>query len=241
MYAHRDTDDLRTKLEQCKHHEGRRLIVTDALFSMDGHLAPLQALRELANEFRADLMVDEAHSLGVLGPKGRGACAASGVKADVLIGTLGKAFGVCGAFAAASHSIIDLMKNRARSYVFSTAPPPALAETILVSIGLVREADDRRTQLLQHASRLRTGLTEKGFAVPPIDGAIVPLILHTPERTMRASELLLREGVYARGIRPPTVPTNTARLRLVPIATHTEAEIEDALQLIITAAEKVAS
>ena len=241
VYAHRDTDDLRTKLEQCKHHEGRRLIVTDALFSMDGHLAPLQALRELANEFRADLMVDEAHSLGVLGPKGRGACAASGVKADVLIGTLGKAFGVCGAFAAASHSIIDLMKNRARSYVFSTAPPPALAETILVSIGLVREADDRRTQLLQHASRLRTGLTEKGFAVPPIDGAIVPLILHTPERTMRASELLLREGVYARGIRPPTVPTNTARLRLVPIATHTEAEIEDALQLIITAAEKVAS
>lgn len=241
VYQHRNTDDLRTKLAETQSHAGRRLIVTDALFSMDGHLAPLRTLSEIANEFGADLMVDEAHSLGVLGPQGAGACAANNVRPDILIGTLGKAFGVCGAFAAASQPVVELLRNRARSYVFSTAAPPALAETIRVSIELVRQADERRARLLQHASRLRQGLTEEGFAVPDVDGAIVPLILNTSERTMQASKLLLRDGVYARGIRPPTVPTNTARLRLVPIATHTEAEIEEALQLIISTAKKVMS
>ena len=234
VYRHRDIEHLRSLLTANAELPGRRLIVTDALFSMDGHLAPLRELRELADEFEADLMVDEAHSIGVLGPQGRGACAAVGVRPEIQIGTLGKAFGVCGAYAAASESIIHWLKNRARSYVFSTAPPPALAETIRVSLGLVMDADERRHKLLSNARRLRDGMLEAGLEVPPIDAAIVPLMLGSAERTMQASQALLERGIYARGIRPPTVPEGTARLRLVPIATHTDVEVERALEAVIS-------
>ena len=229
VFPHRDLDALRTLLLQDSHADQRRLIVTDALFSMEGHLAPLAELRALADELDAALIVDEAHSLGVLGPQGRGACAACGISPDLLIGTLGKAFGVSGSFVATDTASTQLLKNRARSYVFSTAPPPALAAAIRASLSLVRGADDRRATLKRHVDRLRAGLLALGFDLPPTDGAILPILIGDPAKTMRASARLLDDGVYARGIRPPTVAVGTSRIRLVPMSTHTDQDIDTVL------------
>ena len=228
VYPHRDLDRLEALL-RARRHEGRRAwIVTDALFSMDGDLAPLAALRALADAYDAGLFVDEAHSLGVC--SGSGACADARVVPDALVGTLGKAFGLAGAFVAGSAALRTLLENRARSYVFSTAPPPALAEAILVAADLVEQADERRATARAHADRLRDELGRQGWEVPPGDGPIVPVPLGTPGGAMRASSRLLERGYFVRGIRPPTVPAGTSRLRIVPTAIHTEPEIDGLLE-----------
>ncbi|MFK7986265.1 MAG: aminotransferase class I/II-fold pyridoxal phosphate-dependent enzyme [Sandaracinaceae bacterium] len=222
VYPHNDLGALRTALEA--HASGRAWIVTDAVFSMDGDRADLRALRSLADEFDAALYVDEAHSLGVI--SAAGACSSSQIAPDVLIGTLGKAFGVSGAFVAGSHALRTLLENRARSYVFSTAPPPALAEAILIATDLVAEADERRATVLRHADRLRTGLRAAGWTVPESDTQIVPVLVGAAEETMRLSSHLLDAGYFVRGIRPPTVQPGTSRLRVVPTALHTDSEVD---------------
>ena len=230
VFPHRDLEALGRILTAEAKPNQRRFIVTDALFSMDGHMADLRGLRAIADDHDAALIVDEAHSLGTHGPEGRGACAASGTHADILVGTLGKAFGVSGAFVAADEPTCGLIRNRARSYIFSTAPPPALAAAIRASLSLVQAADDRRARLKEHTLRLRHGLVDLGFDLPATDGAILPIIIGDAEKTMRASARLLRSGVYARGIRPPTVAPGTSRIRIVPMATHRDEDITRALQ-----------
>ncbi len=225
VYPHRDADALDEMLRRHRASARRAFVVTDALFSMDGVRAPLARLRALCDAHDAWLVVDEAHALGVLGPSGRGLSAEAGAPPDVLVGTLGKAFGVAGAFVAGSSSLRRLLENRARSYVFSTAPPPALARAVLRATDLVEGADDRRARLHAHAARLRFALAERGWDARGEGVSIVPVVLGDPERTMRASSALLAEGVFAHGVRPPTVPAGTSRIRVVPTAAHDEAHI----------------
>lgn len=230
VYPHRDLDRLREMLARHRASARRALIVTDSLFSMDGVTAPVEGLSALASEFEAGLMVDEAHALGVLGPHGAGVCAAADVTPDVLIGTLGKSFGVAGAFVAGSRELTSLIRNRARSFVFSTAPPPMVARAAIAALQRVREADEARATLLGHAERLRVALARLGFDVQPGDTQIVPVLIGGNDRTMQLSAELLHRGVFVQGIRPPTVAEGTARLRLTPMATHRSAHIERAIE-----------
>lgn len=230
VYRHSDPDDLE-RLLRAHRAEGRRaLVVSDAVFSMDGDLAPLAELRALADRYQADLVVDEAHALGVLGPRGQGACAALGVRADVRIGTLGKSFGAAGAFTVGSAAVVALLRNRARSYVFSTAPVPLLGRVAVAAADLVEAADARREALRRHGKRLRAGLREQGYEVPDGETPIVPVLVGDARETMSLSAALFERGVFAQGIRPPTVPQGTSRIRLVPMATHTDAHVTQALE-----------
>ncbi len=229
VYAHRSPGDLKSLLEQHRGRARRALVVTDSLFSMDGVTAPLQEIASLADAFDAGLLVDEAHALGVLGPNGRGLAAATGVKPDLVIGTLGKSFGVAGAFVAASEPAVALIRNRARSFVYSTAPPPMLARAAIAALALVRDAADARRALLDHAATLRAGLRDLGFDVPDGESQILPVLIGDNDRTMRLSAELLDGGVFVQGIRPPTVARGTARLRLTPMATHRPEQIARAI------------
>lgn len=224
-FRHRDTEHLAELLQSHRPAHRRALICSDALFSMDGDEARLHPLRALADEHDALLFVDEAHALGVLGPEGRGLCAEAGLEPDILVGTLGKALGLAGAFVASSPAAIRLLENRARSFVFSTATPPFLARTLLTAIELCRTADEARATLLANARTLRGDLAELGFCVPPGRSPIVPVVIGDDAATMALSERLLDAGVFVHGIRPPTVPPGTSRLRLTLMATHTDADL----------------
>lgn len=233
VYRHRDSQHLETLLKQHRQTAPQKnkvaLVVTDALFSMDGDYADLHALRELCDRYDAALMVDEAHSIGIRGPQGGGYCAELGIKPDILVGTLGKAFGLSGAFVAGPAQTVQLVENRARSYVFSTAPPPALAAATLKAVELVRKADEARETLRLRSKMLREGLCELGFAALPTDSPIVPVMIGDAARAMAISAALLEQGAFVHGIRPPTVAPGTSRLRVTTMATHTEAHIQQAL------------
>jgi 8-amino-7-oxononanoate synthase len=230
IYRHCDPQHLAELLESHRTQAGAALILTESVFSMDGDFAPLRALRELSDQYQCGLMVDEAHAIGVLGPQGRGLCAHDSVRPDLLVGTLGKAFGAAGAFVAGAPDVIRWVENRARSYIFSTAPSPSLAAAALAATDLVEAADERRATVLQHAKRLRLGLQELGYDVTAGETPVVPVIIGAPQAAMQLSARLLEHGVFVHGIRPPTVPAGTSRLRVTPMATHTPAHIERALQ-----------
>lgn len=229
VYPHADTRALDALLRAHRHEGATALIVTDAVFSMDGDTTDLKALARVASRWDAGLLVDEAHALGVVGPGGRGFAAACGVHPDLVVGTFGKAFGLAGAFAAGPAELIAVIANRARSYVFSTAMLPALAAAIPSSIELVRGADDARARLELASATLRQELSALGFQIPPGRSAIVPMLLGAPERAMQFSTRLFDLDVFVHGIRPPTVPIGTSRLRIVPTAAHTEAHLERVL------------
>jgi len=236
IYRHRDSEHLESLLRTHRASAGRALIVTDSLFSMDGVTAPLRELAGLARSHEAGLLVDEAHALGVFGPEGSGLCAATEVEPDVLMGTLGKSFGGAGAFVGATEEIVSLVRNKARSYVYSTAPPPSVARAALAALSLVRRASEARATLLRHSSRLRTELRSLGYEVPHGESQILPVIIGDNDRTMRLSVGLLDEGIFVQGIRPPTVPRETARLRLTPMATHRPEQIDRAIEAFATLA-----
>ena len=239
VYPHRDIDALERLLAEHRPLARAALIVSDGVFSMDGDIAPLSELRVLADRYECGLLVDDAHAIGVLGPEGRGSAAALGVIPDVLIGTLGKSLGLAGAFACGNHGVIELLLNRARSYVFSTAPPPALAAAIPEALHLLLHADEARVRVLQHANVLRSALRELGFHVLPGTTPIIPVLFGDPHRAMHASTRLFELGVFAPGIRPPTVPAGTSRLRLVPTAAHTERHIAFAIDAFARLAQEL--
>lgn len=237
-YPHNDHATLSRLLENY-HGNGRILIVTDAVFSMDGDMAPLRELAELKKRHRALLMVDDAHGSGVLGVEGRGVADLAGVAdaVDVQMGTFGKAFGSFGAYAAVSEDIRELLVNRARSFIFSTSLPPSVLAASIAAIGIVRsqEGDLLRTQLSANAAQLRTALLAAGFSLPAGSTQIIPVLAGSAEQTMRFSELLLEDGIFVQGIRPPTVPAGACRLRCTVMATHTESDIERAADRICAA------
>ena len=228
VYEHLDVEHLEWGIRQA---EGRAsLIVTDSVFSMDGDVAPLEQLVELARRHRLRLMVDEAHGTGALGLGGRGALAEAGLEqeADVIVGTLGKALGSYGAFVACDREMADYLLNTARTFIFSTALAPPAAAGALAALELLRERPELVTKLRSNASALREALAEQGFDVDGSRTQIVPLVLGDPETTMRACELALERGLFAQAIRPPTVPPMTSRLRLAVMSSHRPAELRDA-------------
>ena len=207
----------------------RRWVVTESYFSMDGDSADLRALRRVCDEYDAALVVDESHGMGVFGVGGRGRAAEVGVRADVLMGTLGKALGAQGAFVAGSEILCRWLWNRARSFVFSTGLSPLLAS---VALGAVEEAiadDGARERLAAVGDRLRSGLGDLGVHVLSGHGPILPIVVGQEELAMAWSRRLYAHGVWVQAIRPPTVPPGGSRLRLTSRANLTDEEIDLAL------------
>ncbi|HTA97763.1 MAG TPA: 8-amino-7-oxononanoate synthase [Solirubrobacteraceae bacterium] len=240
VYRHLDTDHL----ERClREHggKGRRLIVSDSVFSMDGDVAPLARIVELAHEHGARTIVDEAHATGALGESGRGAVAQASLqgKIDVLIGTLGKALGSYGAYACASEEMVRFLINTARPMIFSTAPSPPSAAGALAALELLEAEPERVSHLHEAARTLRGALAEQGFAVQRSDMHIVPLVVGDSEAAMRLCQSALELGVFAQAIRPPTVPDGTSRLRLAVMASHTTTELRDAAKSLAEATREV--
>ena len=241
-YPHNDLSALRNALE--RHHTmGLRLIVTDGVFSMDGDLARLEELAALKEEFGALLMVDDAHGTGVLGATGRGSAEVCGVmrQIDIHMGTLGKGLGSFGAYAAASQEIIDWLVNSARSFIFSTSLPPAVLAASHAAFDLVdsSEGADLRKRLTQNTEFFRDSLRSAGFDTLGSETQIVPLFVGDAGQTMTFSRLLLEQGIFVQGIRPPTVPTGTCRLRCTLMATHARADLEQAVATIIEVGESL--
>lgn len=231
VYPHADAAALAERLAAVPAR--RRLIVTDSIFSMDGDAAPLAAICELAERHDAMVMVDEAHATGVLGARGAGLVDALGLhdRVTVQMGTLGKALGTFGAYVAGSRALIDLLVNTARTMIFTTALPPAMAAAADTALAIVEREPERRAALRRNAAHLRAGLLALGFEVPgEADSHILPVMVGDAETTMALSAALLERGVFAHGIRPPTVPEGTARLRATVMATHTEADLDTALE-----------
>ncbi|MCA9580626.1 MAG: 8-amino-7-oxononanoate synthase [Myxococcales bacterium] len=238
IFPHLDLPTLQERLTELAPRYRRTWIVTEAIFSMDGDVAPLSDLRRLADQHRAFLYVDEAHSLGIRGPEGSGLCAEERVRPEVFIGTLGKAFGLAGAFASGSTHLIRWLENRARGFVFSTASPPHQAAEILVAIDRVRHADAARAQLLSHTTRLRSALAHLPFALVGGDNsAILSVIVGDPHQVMAFTDQLLERGVFVQGIRAPTVPPGTERLRIVPSAAHSAQDIDAAIETLVSVLE----
>lgn len=235
VYDHCDLDALAVGLGRAA---GRRaLIVTDAVFSMDGDLAPLHGIVELARRHGARVVVDEAHATGVVGPGGRGLVSALGVEreVDVVVGTLGKALGSYGAFACCDRMMAEFLVNRARTLVFSTALPPPSVAAALAALRIVRGEPAIVERLRHNARLLRRELAAGGFAVPPGEIPIVPLIVGDPREAIALCEAGLRAGVFAQAIRPPTVPEGTSRLRVVTMAAHAEEDLRSAAATLAAA------
>lgn len=218
----------------------RKFIVTDAVFSMDGDLAPLPELLALAERFDAWLVVDDAHGFGVLGPHGEGSLAHFGIAHQprlILMATLGKAAGVGGAFIAASETVIETLLQKARSYIFTTAAPPAVACALLKSLELIAAGDGLRATLRGHIDRLTAGAAKLPWRLPVSPTAIQPLIVGENQATLALSEALAAHGLWVPAIRPPTVPRGTARLRISLSAAHTAADLDRLLAALAAAAE----
>jgi 8-amino-7-oxononanoate synthase len=231
VYRHGDVEHLAWGLREAG---GRAaLIVSDGVFSMDGDVAPLEDLLRLAREHGCRLMVDEAHATGALGRGGRGSVAAAGLsgEVDLVVGTLGKALGSYGAYVCASAELSEYLLNTARSFIFSTAlPPPSLAAG-LAALELLEAEPQMVGRLNANAAALREGLAAEGLSAGGGQSQIVPLEIGDAARTMQLCERLLERGVFAQGIRPPTVPEGSSRLRFSAMATHEEAELREAARL----------
>jgi 8-amino-7-oxononanoate synthase len=218
---------------------GERLVATDGVFSMDGDLAPLPELARLADAHGAWLLMDDAHGLGVIGPGGRGTAAHCGLDAarlPILMGTLGKAFGTFGAFVAGSEELVETLIQQARTYIYTTAPPPALATATRAALRLVREEDWRRDRLQALVRRFRAGAAQLGLKPADSSTPIQPLIIGEAAAALRWSEALRARGILISAIRPPTVPPGSARLRITFSATHTEPQVDrllDALEQLM--------
>jgi 7-keto-8-aminopelargonate synthetase-like enzyme len=210
--------------------EGRRLIVTDSVFSMDGDRAPLAELIEIAEHYHSVLMVDEAHATGVLGARGAGLIdeLGLGARVPVQMGTLGKALGSAGAYVAGSRRLVDLLVNRARSFIFTTGLAPASVAAAGAALDVVAAEPERRRALADNAAYLRRGLRALGLDVGG-DTHVLPVVLGDNDRAVAFAAALRRRGVLVHAIRPPTVPPGTARLRVTPIATHTRAHLDRTL------------
>ena len=234
-YPHGDTSALQHRLMKNTGHHA--MIITDGVFSMDGDLAPVPQLADIAQRHDAWLMVDDAHGLGVLGTGGRGTVEHFGLDdtaVPVLIGTLGKAFGTFGAFVAGSEDLIEYLIQRARPYVYTTALPPALAHATLASLRLLQEEDWRREHLQNLITRFRHGAEQLGLQLLPSPTPIQALLVGNSEQALALSAALRQHGIYVSAIRPPTVPKGTARLRITLSAAHSETHVDRLLSALET-------
>ena len=224
-YAHADMTALARLLAAS--HAPKKIVVVDAVFSMDGDMADLPALLALCERYDAWLLVDDAHGFGVLGAGGRGALSHFNLHSPRIIymATLGKAAGVSGAVVAAESAVITWLLQKARTYIYTTATPPILSAALLASLRVIALADDQRTHLQQLIGQLRTGLLQRGWTLLASDTAIQPVIVGSNQAALTLSERLLTQNILVPAIRPPTVPQNTARLRISLSAVHTVADV----------------
>ncbi|HEU0188739.1 MAG TPA: 8-amino-7-oxononanoate synthase [Gallionella sp.] len=224
-YRHGDMAQLAQLLAQTK--KGRKLVVSDAVFSMDGDIAPLPELLAFCEQHDAWLLVDDAHGFGVLGEQGRGSLEHFGIASPRIIymATLGKAAGVFGAFVAAEQVVIDTLINHAHSYVYTTATPPALSSAVLESLKLIGQGQELRAHLQGLIAQLRSGLHDLPWALMPSTTAIQPLLIGDNQAALDLSAGLRDRGIWVAAIRPPTVPPGTARLRITLSAAHSAADV----------------
>ena len=235
VYRHCDVEHLKAVLSESTAFR-RRLIVTDGVFSMDGDIAPLPDIYEVAKHYDAMLLVDDAHGFGVLGKNGSGTVAHFGLEGTNIIrmGTLSKAVGALGGYIAGSRVLVELLTNKARGFIFTTGLPPATLAAANAALDVIRSSPELRQRLFSQARYLKTALTDLGYALLPSETQILPVVLGSPQRATSVADALLTEGVFAPAIRPPAVPPDTSRLRLTVMATHTEAEIQLAIDAFAT-------
>ncbi len=230
VYRHCEVEHLASLLSESAMFR-RRLIVTDGVFSMDGNIAPLPDIYEVATQYEAMLLVDDAHGFGVLGKDGNGTVAHFGLEGTDIIrmGTLSKAVGALGGYIAGSRGLVELLINKARGFIFTTGLPPATLAAANAALDVIRSSPELRQRLFSHAKYLKTALANLGYTLLPSETQILPVVLGSPQRATSIADTLLAEGVFAPAIRPPAVPPDTSRLRLTVMATHTEAEIQQAI------------
>ena len=241
VYDHCDLEHLEWGLQEAG---GRgSLIVTDGVFSMDGDIAPLEEIVELAGRYDARVMVDDAHGLGTVGPGGRGSVADAGLEdeVDVVVGTLGKSLGAYGAYAACDKPMAKYLINFARTVIFSTALPPPAVAGALAALEMLRECPSLVDKVQRNARVMREALAAEGIDVPTeSETQIIPVVVGDAAAAMAACERALGEGVFAQGIRPPTVPAGTSRLRLAVMASHTKSELRHAAGVVARAVRTAA-
>ncbi|MGB5103043.1 MAG: 8-amino-7-oxononanoate synthase [Steroidobacteraceae bacterium] len=232
-YPHADATALRTRLERAA--EGSTLVATDGVFSMDGDVAPLAGLAAACREHEAWLFVDDAHGFGVLGAHGGGSVEQAGLGLEdvpVLMCTLGKATGVCGAFVAGSEALVEALVQQARTYMYTTAPPAAVAAAARASLEVMREEPWRRERVLGHVARFRHGAATLGLQLLPSPTPIQPVMLGAERNALAASAALFDAGLWVPAIRPPTVPPGASRLRVTFSASHTDADVDRLLDAL---------
>jgi len=240
IYRHNDTAHVQSLLAK-RRRSRRTLIVTDGLFSMDGDLAPLPELSRLAQDYEAELYIDDAHGTGVMGPHGRGTVEHFGLEAQIpfQMGTLGKAFGSSGAYFAGPSSLIRVLMSTSRSFIFTTAPPPSSAAAATAALRILQREPERRARLWNNRERLFTGLTQLGFCLSPSVSPIMPILVGNAETALSFAEHLFAEGVYAPAIRPPTVPDDTSRIRVTVTSEHNSDHIDHAISAFQRAGQSV--
>ena len=230
VYEHLNMDDLEKQLEKASKYK-KKIIVTDALFSMDGDLVPLVKVMELAKENDALVVVDDAHGTGVLGAKGEGIIHHFPIREypAAIVGTYSKALGSLGGFVCGSSVFTEYLINKARTFIYTTGLPPAVCGASLGALEVLQEEPQRVENLWENAKKIREGLRALGYEIPRGAGPILPIVIGENEETVKMSEKLLEEGILVVAIRPPTVPKGTSRLRLSVSAAHTDADIEKLL------------
>ncbi|MEU8361327.1 glycine C-acetyltransferase [Nonomuraea sp. NPDC048882] len=236
-YANRDMAELEARLKEASEAR-RRLIVTDGVFSMDGYLAPLREICDLADQYDAMVMVDDSHAVGFVGPTGRGTPELHGVtdRIDIITGTLGKALGgASGGYVAARKEICELLRQRSRPYLFSNSLAPVIASASLRILDLLETSSEARERLRANTARFRAGMTEAGFDILPGDHPIVPVMIGDAAEAGAMAERLLDLGIYVIGFSYPVVPHGQARIRVQLSAAHSEADVEGALQAFVQA------
>jgi glycine C-acetyltransferase len=242
-YRNRDMHDLEAQLEASSDAR-RRLIATDGVFSMDGYVAPLDEICQLAEQYQAMVMVDDSHAVGFVGPTGRGTPELHDVadKVDIVTGTLGKALGgASGGYTSGRGEIIDLLRQRSRPYLFSNSVAPAVAGASLAVLDLLESGDDLRARLRENTAWFRARMTELGFDILPGDHPIVPVMIGDAARAARLADLLLSRGIYVIGFSYPVVPVGKARIRTQLSAAHTRADLELAAAAFAAARDELGS
>ena len=225
IYRHCDAADLSRQLDQVS---GNSLVVTDSVFSMNGTLAPVDGIADLADQHDAVLVLDDAHATGVIGDGGKGSTGhfRRADRADVIVGTLGKSLGSVGAFAAGSAELIGYLSEVCRTFLFTTAPSPSAAAAALEALRIMRSEPGRVERLWENAATLNSSLSQMGFSVPEEVHPITPVMLGDDAQAMTAEKMLIGRGIFVRAILPPYVPPNTSRIRLIASAAHTDEQME---------------
>ncbi|MFD4755509.1 MULTISPECIES: glycine C-acetyltransferase [unclassified Streptomyces] len=242
-YANRDMAELEQRLKEAGDAR-RRLVVTDGVFSMDGYLAPLREICDLAERYDAMVMVDDSHAVGFVGENGRGTPELAGVsdRVDIITGTLGKALGgASGGYVAARAEIVALLRQRSRPYLFSNSLAPVIAGASLKVLDLLESASDQRVRLRENTARFRTAMSEAGFELLPGEHPIVPVMFHDAALAGRMAELLLERGVYVTAFSYPVVPQGQARIRVQLSAAHSAEDVDRAVAAFVSARDASAT